>query len=220
MPTDRSSVAFAGSSAAASTQCEEVSYEQRQVMISWTIRIRLDEIVNGGLRPDWFSRASNSMVADRRGRFTSLHAACQLICVTIIKVRGRHVGAHNWRPCTGRRIARGKGRACRHRASSRPSRLKNSAFDGFAPQYRVTSASTLSQHDRLGTDNDDGEKEHRQARRHSANVAYKSDGDRRVARYRVRDADGCVSIERAFGAETGAGLHYGKSGLEPATRPL
>jgi len=37
------------------------------VNVSWTIRIRHDEVVNGGLQPDWFSRASSSVMADRWG---------------------------------------------------------------------------------------------------------------------------------------------------------
>lgn len=50
-----SSMAFADNSAGASMQCEAVSYEGRQVLLSWAIRIRFKEVVNGCFQPDWFS---------------------------------------------------------------------------------------------------------------------------------------------------------------------
>ena len=117
MPIDHSSMACVGSSAGAAMRCEEVSYERSQILFSWSIGIRLDEVVNAGLRPDWFSRPTNSVVADWRRCFASAHATRQLAGVTIIKVCSGHVGSHDFRPCSGRWVAGGKGSAGRHRLS-------------------------------------------------------------------------------------------------------
>src|SRR5919204_2075695 len=70
MPIDHSSRAFAGNSAGASMLCEVVSYEGSQILFPWAIRIRLEEVVNGCLQPDWFSCTSRSVIASRRGCFT------------------------------------------------------------------------------------------------------------------------------------------------------
>jgi hypothetical protein len=86
-------------------QCEVVSYERSQILFSWAIRIRLEEVVNGRLQPDWFSCTSDSMITHRWRRFTSADATCQLTCVTIIEVCGHNISAHNRRPGAGREIA-------------------------------------------------------------------------------------------------------------------
>ena len=187
-PIDRSSTAFADSSAAASMQCEAVSYEGRQVLFSWTIRIRHDEVVNGGLQPDWFSRASSSVMADRWGCLTSVHPACQLTCIAIVEVCGGHIGTHNCRPCAGRRIASGKGRAWRHRASSCPLRVNRTGARLSTASLRNAAScpSRAPSTRRYRAQNSNREKDHGRARGDSVSAEYESDGGRAVPLSRVR----------------------------------
>src|SRR4051794_15444079 len=102
MPIDHFSMAFAGSSGGTSMQWGAVSYERGQVLSFGSIWIHglgwCREVINNGLRPNWLSRAPNSVVADWRWRFTAHHGACELTCIAVIQVGSGHVGTHERRP--------------------------------------------------------------------------------------------------------------------------
>jgi len=118
MPIDHSSIAFAGSSGETSMEYGVGSYERGQVLSFRSIRIHSSgwcrEVINNGLRPNWLSRASHSVMADWRWSLPAHHGACEFTCIAVIQVGGGHVGAHECRPYADGWITGRKGSARCH----------------------------------------------------------------------------------------------------------
>src|SRR5437899_11545068 len=118
MPIDRSSIAFVDSSAEVSIGT--ASYERYQVFRSIWIHCShwRREVIDSGLRPNWLSRTPNSAIANGWWCLAAANGACEFSCIATIEVGSGHVGAHECRPCTDRRITDRKGRTrCHERRS-------------------------------------------------------------------------------------------------------